>query len=116
MPLTEPNVRLSLTGLFAKRIILQLVSYHLIPEVAQVLDVVRDSIVMVISNKNLIQFLYYGFQRLSPHVPNQTMDFFAFLYKFLPTGFPLHLEFTVPSMEIVMCKTQKCERDRKSVV
>ena len=31
--------------------------YHPIPEVAQTLDVVRDSVVMVIANKYLIQFL-----------------------------------------------------------
>lgn len=64
---------------------------------------------MVISNKYLIQFLYNSFQRFCPHVPNQMVDLFAFLHKFLPTGFPLHPEFTIPAMGTVMCKTQECE-------
>ena len=80
----------------------------------QALNVVRDSVVMVIPNKYLIQFLYDGFQRFCPHVPNQMVDFFALLCKFLPAGFPLHPEFSVPAMGTVMCKTQECEGLRLS--
>mgnify|MGYP002508677539 CR=1 FL=1 len=34
-------------------------------------------------------------------------DLFAFLCEFLPAGFPLHPEFTIPAMGTVVCKPQK---------
>ncbi len=82
------------------------------PEAVQTFGVIRDSVVMVISNKYLIQLLYHGFHGLCSHSPYQLMDFFALLCKFLPAGFPLHPEFTVPAVRTVMCKPQKCKRVR----
>lgn len=49
------------------------------------------------------------YKMLNNNIPNQTVYFFTLLCKFLPAGFPLHPEFTVPAMGTVMCKTQKCE-------
>lgn len=58
---------------------------------------------MVIANKHLIQFLYYGFQRFCPHIPDQTVYFFTRLCKFLPAGFALfqgHSEVLHPTFQM----------------
>lgn len=69
-------------------------SAHSITETAQALGIVSDSVVMEVTNKNLIHLVNNLRNRQYPHFLNALMNLSAFLGEFLPTGFPLHSELT----------------------
>ena len=52
-------------------------------------EIVSYAVIVIISNKYLIQLSYYQLKRPMPNGTNQTMDFLTFLCKLLLTCFPL---------------------------
>lgn len=74
--------------------------------------VVRNTVVMVVTHKYLIQLDDRFFDWHSPydcHIANEFVHLLNLLVEFLLAGFSFHSELTVPSMGTVVRKPQECE-------
>lgn len=87
-------------------------SLYSVAEIIYSLGVVCYSVVMIVSNKHLVQFLDNLRQRQYPHLRYLPVNFPAFLCELLLVGSPLHPELPVPALGTVVCETQerKCLR------
>ncbi len=64
---------------------------------------------MIIAHQYLIQFSNNILDRPCPHIPDAAVYLLTFLTEFLPGGFPLHPELTVPAFGTVVRKAKDCE-------
>ena len=79
------------------------------PEVHNTWIVAFNSVVVVITDKYLIQLCNNVRRPLKPYESDCPVDFLAFLHEFLPAGLPSHFELAVARACAIMRESKKCK-------